>query len=299
MSGLPLVSICIPTYNGEAFLQEALDSVMAQTYTNLEIIVSDDASTDRSWEMVERFRESVPFPIYQFAHKPRGIGANWNNTIRKAHGKYIKFLFQDDVLEPACVEKMVDFLEANPDFGLVACKRNFIIQEPRVQEIDKFVSKYQNLQSQFENDEEYLAINKNLFKRNDFMMPPHNKIGEPPTVMFPKDIVKDVGFFDENLKQILDYVFYYRLLKKYPIAILYEPLVRFRIHVDQATNINRNLDIPDYKEYDKILYNEFKYLLHPKNRLRLNKKYNLTYKILITFKRTFESVLGLKLFAKR
>lgn len=295
MSSLPLVSICIPTYNGSAFLQEALASVIVQTYTNLEVVVSDDMSTDGSWELLERFRESVPFPVHLHKHDPQGIGANWNNTIRKAQGKYVKFLFQDDVLKPTCVEKMVNFLESNPGYGLVACKRDFIIEGTQTNEIDRYIDKYSNLQQQFDFKEVVLTLDSSLFKRDDFFMPPKNKVGEPPTVMFPKVIVDEIGFFDEDLKQILDYVFYYRVLKKYPIAIINETLVKFRIHEQQATNLNRFIDIPDYKMYDKIIYNEFKHLVNHKHRLRLNKKYHLGYKLMVVLKRFVEGTLNIKL----
>lgn len=293
--GQPLVSICIPTYNGASFLKEALASAREQTYSNIEVVVSDDMSTDGSWEMLERFRESVPFPVHLYKHDPQGIGANWNNTIRKAQGKYIKFLFQDDVLKPTCVEKMVAFLESHPTYGLVACKRDFIIEGSVTDEIQNYVTSYTNLQRQFTFEGEVLTLDTSLFKRPDFFMPPQNKVGEPPTIMFPKAILEEVGYFDEDLKQILDYVFCYRVIKKYPIAILKEPLIKFRIHPEQATNVNRSIDIPDYKKYDEIMYKEFSHLMHPRHALRLKKKYHPLYKMMVPIKRTVERTLGIKL----
>ena len=78
-------------------------------------------------------------------------------------------------------------------------------------------------------------MDNTLFGRLDFKKSPYNKIGEPPTVLFKKEIIEEVGYFDEQLKQVLDYVFYYRILKKHPIAILNKKLVSFRIHENQAT----------------------------------------------------------------
>ena len=113
----PLVSICIPIYNGEAFLAEALASVKTQTYPNLEVVVSDDRSSDASLALVEKFQQEVDLPVRIFTHEPQGIGANWNHCVAKAKGQYIKFLFQDDVLLPTCVEQMVEAFQQFPELA--------------------------------------------------------------------------------------------------------------------------------------------------------------------------------------
>ncbi len=284
----PLVSICIPTFNGAKFLQEALESVKCQTYNNIEVIISDDESKDITLEMVDNFKSSVDFPVSVIIHTPSGIGANWNNSIRHANGIYIKFLFQDDVLYPTCIAEMVTLFESNPQFGLVGCKREFIIEEKPSTEIYKWLEKYENLQIQFEKENDKVTIiDKSLFAQKKFLKSPLNKIGEPPTVMFRKEIINEVGFFDENLKQILDYVFYYRILKNHPIAIINKPLVKFRIHSSQATNINRNKKIDDYEIYKMILFKEFLYLLHPHHK----KKLVLKFSKLARIKKKISSVL--------
>ena len=286
----PLVSICIPTYNGAAFLQEALDSVLAQTFKPLEVIISDDASKDDTLKIVTHFAKNAPFPVKVVPHEPQGIGANWNHSIQHATGTYIKFLFQDDILEPLCVEKMVNLFEKQPELGLVASKRDFIVEGQASPEIEQWIANYGNLQLQFERDEAVTLINSEFFSRKDFFSSPLNKIGEPPTVMFKKSILEEVGYFQEDLKQILDYVFYYRLLKKYPIAIINEPLVKFRIHEQQATNVNRNQKITDYETYDEILYKEFFPLLHPDTQKRLRTKLNPYHHFVFRLKRKLKSL---------
>ena len=94
----PLVSVLIPTYQGEEFLEEALESVLSQTYHNLEIIISDDGSVDRTLEIAKNFQlqSSIKFKI--LTHQRLGMIPNWNFCLSMAQGKYIKFLFQDDVL---------------------------------------------------------------------------------------------------------------------------------------------------------------------------------------------------------
>ncbi|MEQ3657271.1 MAG: glycosyltransferase [Dokdonia sp.] len=281
----PLVSICIPTYNGAAFLQEALDSILAQTYPNLEVIISDDASQDATMAIVNQFTQDTDLAVTTLAHTPNGIGANWNNSIRAAKGKYIKFLFQDDVLLPDCVSEMVAVLETHPEVGLVGCKREFIVEGDPTDDIQKWIDNYGNLQRQFETDAPVTMITSALFCRLDFFSSPLNKIGEPPTTMFRTEILDEVGYFQEDLKQILDYVFYYRVLKKHAIAIINKPLVQFRIHPNQATNVNRQQKISDYERYDRILYDEFYALLHRQTQDRLRTKFHVFYKGLFRLKR--------------
>ena len=176
------ISICIPTYNGAKYLQEALNSVKAQTYQDFEVVISDDASKDSTLEIVEAFKAQVSFPVNVFHHNPKGIGANWNNCITHAKGKYIKFLFQDDVLQPNCLQKLIDVIENNDTIGLVASKRQFINETPNDENIETWIENYGNLQQQFEDTTNALTlIDETLFKRADFYESPLNKIGEPST----------------------------------------------------------------------------------------------------------------------
>ena len=282
-----MVSICIPTYTGSAFLQEALNSIINQTYKNIEVVISDDASKDNTLKIAKAFKKNAHFPVHIISHKPNGIGANWNNTLKHAKGAYIKFLFQDDVLMPNCIEEMLAVFAQYPKLGLVGCKREFIIESETTAEIKDWINKFKNLQVQFEKTEDITFIDNALFSRKDFTESPMNKIGEPPTVMFKKEIINEVGSFDEKLEQILDYVFYYRILKKYPIAIINKSLVKFRIHKNQATNVNRNKLIADYEIYKKILYREFLPLLHPSHKKKLVLKFSKTARL----KKKIKSVL--------
>ena len=270
-----LVSVCVPTYNGERYIQEALQSIKNQSYKNIEVIISDDDSQDNSLQIVQEFKKKVGFPVHIFNHEPSGIGANWNNCIRNANGNFIKFLFQDDVLGPACIEVQIRAIMNHSNIGLVACKRKFLVQGEVDSVIEKWIENYEDLQRNLDLPEgEVSIVTKDLFKTNKFLKSPLNKIGEPTTVLFKKSVVKEVGFFREDLEQILDYEFYYRLLKKYDIAILNQELVNFRIHPLQATNINRNQSIKDYELYKKILFKDFFWYLNILEKKKLFYRFN-------------------------
>ena len=273
---MPLVSVCVPTFNGYQYIAEALQSIEHQTYQNIEIIVSDDASTDGTLEILETFKNQADIPVHIFHHLPNGIGANWNNCLKHASGKYIKFLFQDDVMLPGCLEEMISVFEQYPKVAMVASKRDFIIEtRMKTDQINQWVATYGDLQAHMHLPPQDIHIlDKAIFGLPTFYASPLNKVGEPSVVMFKKDIISKVGYFDKNLKQILDYEYWYRILKKHPVAIINKPLVKFRLHQNQATNVNRNQNIDDYQYYEQILYKDYYSLLHPKVKKRLYLKFH-------------------------
>lgn len=270
------VSICIPTYNGESHLQKALDSILEQSYRYFEVVISDDGSIDQTLQIAERFKDQADFLVRIYNHSPEGIGANWNNCLKYAKGEYIKFLFQDDIIYPDCIKKMVELLEHKKEVALVASKRDILLETGMTSALKKWLHTYENLQKEFDgNERELLILDKNLFLSENFMTTPlRNKIGEPSVVMFRRNVINTVGFFNEDLKQILDYEFYYRILKKHKVAILPEKLGAFRIHENQATNINRIVKIDDYEIYDQILYKDYFWLLNSKQQKKLFFKYH-------------------------
>ncbi len=107
----PLVSIVTPLYNAERFIEEMIDSVIGQTYSNWELIIIDDASTDRSFELVKaKVRNELRIRLYQFQEN-KGAAAARNKGIQQAKGKYLAFLDSDDLWLPTKLEKQVDFME--------------------------------------------------------------------------------------------------------------------------------------------------------------------------------------------
>jgi glycosyltransferase involved in cell wall biosynthesis len=114
---LPLVCICIPTYNAGATIRETLESILAQAYPNLVIHVSDNASTDDTLKIVA----SMPDVRVRIHRQEKNIGAegNFNRCIQLAEGRYTAIFHADDVYEPDMVAKQVAFLEAHPEAGAV------------------------------------------------------------------------------------------------------------------------------------------------------------------------------------
>ena len=130
MNDQPLVSVCIPTYNGERFLKETLKSVTQQTYSNLEILISDHSSTDSTIKIVESFEDQrISLSVLR---QGGGAESNWNASIASAKGEFIKLLCQDDLLKPTCIQEQVNELRANADCSFCFSPRDIITPKGRV-----------------------------------------------------------------------------------------------------------------------------------------------------------------------
>ena len=280
-----LVSICIPTYNGEKFIIEALDSAIHQSYLNLEIIISDDSSNDRTCELIKKYKTLTKIPIKLFNHQPSGIGANWNNCIKKSKGEYIKFLFQDDVLFPTCIEDMMVVMKKDIGIGLVASKREIIKPQNINQFQSEWIDSYSDLQRDWNFGKEGIVyLNKEFLKDTRVLKSRENKIGEPSAILFKKSIIKKVALFREDLIQDLDYEFYNRVLKNYRIALLKKKLVGFRLHTGQATYINKNNPYNDTRILDHILLKDYFWYLDK------TEKRNLLLKFFPKFRRLIKLI---------
>lgn len=240
---LPLVSICIPTYNGEEFITEALESVLAQTYTCIEVIISDDASNDNTVQIVSSFQKRfLNKNFFLFQHERYGIAQNWNFCIAQSRGKYIKFLFQDDLLEPECIAEMVDLAEQDAEIGLVFCPRELILtktaeHDPGCMDVYRYAKNVHKAWSEMRS----VNVGSELLAHSDFFKSPLNKIGEPSNVLLRKQIFEKVGLFDSDLYQTLDMDMWFRIMCQCKIGFVDKFLVKFRIHPKQASYTNLGL----------------------------------------------------------
>ena len=118
----PLVSVIIPAYNHEKYVQEAIESIINQTYNNIELIVIDDGSSDSTWEKLNELKQKCEerFVRTHFETKENeGTCKTMNRLISLTEGKYIYLIASDDVSKPQAIQKECEFLEQNPDYSLV------------------------------------------------------------------------------------------------------------------------------------------------------------------------------------
>ncbi len=259
----PFVSICIPIYNASKFINSIIDNINNLNYSNFELIISDDFSQDKSLELIKQL-ESSKTKIY--THPRYGLVNNWNYCIQKAEGKYIKFLFQDDLITPDCIQKMVDIAETDNQIGLVFCPRSLISEQPINSNAfpENLHQGWFNLKS--------IQSGVELLEDTNLLKHPHNKIGEPTAVLIRREVFDKVGLFDPSFKQYADLEMWLRIMTDYKVAFIDEKLASFRIHSNQATQMNLAQDISYIEVYSvwlKLLYNPIYKVISSQARQRI------------------------------
>lgn len=116
MSSNPLVSIVMPAWNAEAYLQEAIDSVVAQSYPHWELLIVDDGSTDATQHIARAFRDSR---VRYFRQQHAGVSAARNRALAESKGQYLSFLDADDTLPPRSLQARLDLFSASPALEFV------------------------------------------------------------------------------------------------------------------------------------------------------------------------------------
>jgi glycosyltransferase involved in cell wall biosynthesis len=211
---MSLVSAIIPAYNGASrYLEQAVCSVLAQTYQDCELIVVDDASTDDTARLVLRF----PQVRYFRRADNGGQSAARNDGARLAQGTYLAFLDQDDLWEPSFLEETVPMLHAAPDAAVVHCDGHQVNERDDILEYDSAM-KYRTSITQILRGGHDVATSGSLFRKACF---------------------DAVGGYDEQLPVWEDIDLAIRLYQRFPLLHLPKPLYRHRLY---ARNVSR--DIP-------------------------------------------------------
>jgi glycosyltransferase involved in cell wall biosynthesis len=201
--------VCIPTFNRARFIESALDSVLAQTYEPLEVIIVDDASQDDTVKRVRAY--GVPQIKLWINRRRVGQSANRNRTIARAHGQLIKFLDSDDELTPDCVERMVELFAQDSAIGLVFSRRRILPAQANSLAEQAWRARYGTLHQRFG------ALNRVndgrvLFARWLAAGLRDNWIGEPSAVMVRRSHLAVSGGFATHLVRHADADLWLRLL---------------------------------------------------------------------------------------
>lgn len=196
-SGKPRVSICIPTYNASMYIGETIRSILKSTYLDLEIIVNDDSSTDNTREIVDSFCDER----IRFFTNERNIGVpgNWNRAMKKASGEFVGLLNHDDLYGPFWLSFAVHVLNKFPDIGWVATAYRIINEKGRLL---KVVSRFRDTRK-CKMNEAFLVLAK------------MNRLSSAFIVR--KKILKEVGYYDEDIGPFADHDLFLRLASKYPL----------------------------------------------------------------------------------
>lgn len=232
MSNQPLISICIPSYNGSASIVDTINSVLRQSLQNFEIIVNDDCSTDNTCELVQSIGDSR-IRLYRNSQNLGAVG-NCNKALEYASGKYMKILMQDDILEKEHLKKSTEIMESNSAVRMTTCQSHII------NENNEIISSRKRYKKDRIFDGTAYA-KKSLRGRNIF--------GEPSLVCFRREVYDSGLRFDSSFKFNFDWDFAIGAVSGGKIAYIAEPLASFRI---STTSISGNY----YLKNKKLIYNE-------------------------------------------
>ncbi len=213
-----LVSVVIPVYNSERYLEECLNSVISQTYQNIEIITIDDGSTDSSLEILKKYSDKV----HVFSQKNNGLASALNLGISKMKSRWFKWFSPDDVMYPYTIESLVDEAKNNPSNTILYS--NWEIIDEKGKKLREFQESNYNELSDFEYN--IRLLDGQQINVNTTLIPSH---------LFEKVSIRGL---DDPVAIDYDFFLYSALLCDVKFHLISKSLVKYRIHSDQLSHRN-------------------------------------------------------------
>jgi glycosyltransferase involved in cell wall biosynthesis len=228
-----LVSVVIPVYNGSRFLRKAIDSVLGQTYSPVQVVAVDDGSVDNSPEVIRSYGSSVVY-IWQ---RNSGVAHARNNGLSAAQGELIAFLDQDDWWCPDKIRRQVEIFIENPDVGLVHTEAAHY-DNPTATFVERFNPNRSDLLAG--RCYERLLVGNAIFNSS---------------VMIRKSVLDTAGVFDTQIEgnTIQDYDLWLRIARHSSLAYIPEELTIYRLHPGQGMWKARHSLVEELRLLDRIL----------------------------------------------
>jgi len=234
-----LVSICIPTYNSVRYIRETLDSLRAQTYAECEIIVSDNASDDGTAALLTEYAAAHGIRVL-LNDTNVGAGGNFNRLVAAARGEYVAIYHADDRYDADIVAESVAVLQRHASVGLVGTLAEVVAADGR-RLYDYCLPTGCTLPADglYDFDAAMLAVLRTRQRQIFFVT---------PAIMVRREVYRAVGAFDQaTWRSSVDYEMWLRIARLYPVAVLDRPLMHYRIHAAQGSEleVRKNVEIPD------------------------------------------------------
>lgn len=242
------ISVVMSAYNAEKYLSEAMDSILSQSYGDLELIVIDDRSTDRTGQILKEYAARDSRVVVLENQQNMGLTKSLNKGLAIAKGEYIARMDADDISVPDRFAKQVAFLDDHPDYTFVSCIGRYIDEHGNKEQLRPFP----------ETNEQIYA-----------MMPKVDAVMHPG-VMFRREDIAAIGNYCEDFRVVQDYDLWFRgMAAGYKFYNIQEPLVLFRRNDSYNTRKSRAYRMVDYRvrkkgyKINKIPLHKRVYLLVP------------------------------------
>ena len=235
---LPAISVCIPTYNGAKYIAQTIESILNQTFTDFEIIVSDDGSSDNTLEIVGSFNDPRIVRIDRLSKV--GAEANWNNAVANASASLVKLVCQDDLLYSQCLEVEVETMSKseNQDVSFCFHLRDFVT--PNSRKLSARRVGYSNLQKYSKTE-----ILTKVVRSGG------NPIGEPMAVTMRKLSLNSAGKFRGDY--VIDLDMWSKLSDQGSALFIEQHLSAFRISKTSWTSSLKKSQLSSVRTLSKII----------------------------------------------
>ncbi|MBB5337551.1 glycosyltransferase involved in cell wall biosynthesis [Pectinatus brassicae] len=228
----PLVSILIPTYNRPQYFEIALKSAVTQTYRNVEIIIGDDSTDDKTEKIVQRYQEKYNNIFYKRNNRKCATAAersyaNYSEVLHRSHGEYVNYLHDDDIFAPSKIEKMINYYLQYSNVSLVTSYRNLINADGNKSDFNGY--------PRWKVEKDTLVNSKTALKN---LIMNVNFIGEPTTCLVRRSTINNNfgTFAGKSFDCLNDLAQWMQSLQQGDLVYIKEPLSSLRVHDGQKTN---------------------------------------------------------------
>jgi glycosyltransferase involved in cell wall biosynthesis len=237
---MPAVSICLPVYNGENYLAKAIESALAQTFEDFELLIANDCSTDKTQAIIDKYAQQDKRIKSWINEKNLKLFGNYNACMERASGEFIKLFAHDDLFDPTLLQRMLDIFKKHPNLSLVTSARCWI--DAKGDRIQAESDRAGKIMRPFDKDTSLTAVEAITGTLKELT----NWLGEPSSQMFRKKHAD--GGYDTNFKQIGDLELSYRLLQHGDYYFIADELCFFRSH-QESWSTGRVLDLTAYLDW--------------------------------------------------
>lgn len=221
---MPKVSVIMPCFNHSLFVGESIEAVLAQTFSDLELIVIDDCSRDGSRKIIEKYERSDSRVRAIYHEANLGASRSRNDGIKAAKGAFLAFCDADDVWMPVKLERQLELLEKNPSHDVAYCDAA-IINELGRETGERF------------SDEFPVAGDGSGYVFNELCL--HNFVNMQ-TVLIRRECIRDGIDFDERIKWVEDWLFWVRIAYRHSFIYTKEALAKYRVHQRSTARVQRS-----------------------------------------------------------